>query len=157
MANKIEYYINEKNRSVTAVINEPDAGAYRNIGKVIYNHISSNIVPSIASLHLYKKYVGWVDKLSSTIVAEPEVEFNDDTIERLKYIAKCSIKNKYHNRLDKIYFMYSEILEYMHDEIRTKLIRKNRHILKAHPFRYVDPEDWNEVKKNRAKNKLDEI
>lgn len=157
MAEKIEYYINEKNRSVTAVINNPDTDAYRNIRKVIHNHVSNDIVPTIASLNLYKKHVGLVDKLSSTVIAEPEIEFNNDTIERLKYIAKCSVKNKYHNRLEKIYFMYTEILDRMCNAIKTNLIKKNQYILKTRPFKYVDPEDWDKVKKNRARNRLDEI
>ena len=157
MAEKIEYYINEKNRSVTAVINNPDTDAYRNIRKVIHNHVSNDIVPTIASLNLYKKHVGLVDKLSSTVIAEPEIEFNNDTIERLKYIAKCSVKNKYHNRLKKIYFMYTEILDRMCNVIKTNLIKKNQYILKTRPFKYVNIEDWDNVKKNRARNRLDEI
>lgn len=157
MAEKIKYYIDEKNRSVTAVINDPDTDAHRNIKNVIHNRVSTDAYSTIMNLCLYRRYIGKVYKLSSTVTAEPEAEFNEDTIERLKYIAKCSVKNKYHKRIQKIYQTYLNVMNRMYTEVNNRLLKKNNYILNTHPFKYIDPEDWDEVKKNRAKNKLDEI
>ena len=53
--------------------------------------------------------------------------------------------------------MYTEILDRMCNAIKTNLIKKNQYILKTRPFKYVNIEDWDNVKKNRARNRLDEI
>lgn len=172
MASKIYYYVNNDKRTVTAVIYGTVRDALNKITTILKNTKNVNI---LFNHYIFYSMIGKYedgdtflnkddnvyyrrdDKISSTITAEPDAVFDKDTIERLKYIAKCSVKNKCYNRLEKIYFMYTEILDRMCNVIETNLIKKNQYILKTRPFKYVDPEDWDKVKKNRARNRLDEI
>lgn len=163
MADPITYYINNSKRTVTAVV----TGTFEDITNKLYNIVdntkNSYSVPFIESdWYSYSIYYysnrnkNDEDQISSTITAEPDVDFNKDTIERLKYIAKCSVKKKYHERLIRYMNIYNEVLKKITADIDSE-IKHNKNVLDTHPFVYTDPEDWERIKEIRRGRSTAEI
>lgn len=148
MSSKIEYYINYSKRTVTAVIN--------NVPSTIVNRCN-DIRPIQYGLYIPYTYLHDASNvISSTIKAEDTDIFDEQDIERLKYLARCSVKKKYHecfvryeSKIIKLLNKYANILE--------KDVQRNRNIINNKPFKYIEREEWLNMKNSKNKNDTQEI
>lgn len=171
MASKIYYYVNNDKRTVTAVIYGTVRDALNKITTILKNTKNANI---LFNHYVFYSMIGKYedgdtffnkddnvyyhrdDKISSTITAEPDVEFNEDTIARLKYIAKCSVKNKYHKQLESTLSKYFDFFVSVAGNINNNIYNSTK-TRSEHQFSYVDVTDWEKIKENRRKQSTDEI
>lgn len=171
MASKIYYYVNNDKRTVTAVIYGTIKDALNRLTIILKNTKNVNdffyrdIIYSAIDKYncgdtVFNEDNGMLygkdDKISSTITAEPDVEFNEDTIARLKYIAKCSVKNKYHKQLENTLSKYFDFFVSVAGNINNNIYNSTK-TRSEHQFSYVDVADWEKIKENRRKQSTDEI
>lgn len=149
MSAEIKYYINYDAKTVTAVIDNMIV----NIDDKCYN-LRPNRYSSLIPMSFYRTHMA--NRIHSTIKAEKTDVFDKKDIERFKYLAKCSVKKKYHeciirnetNLINDLY-RYANSLE--------KDIERNRTILNNKPFRYIERKEWLNMEHNKDKNDTKEI